>query len=123
MIPLTFRVSVILTILTTWYDSFYKFYSRALHKHIQPHRQDAIKSEAKIVCVEMREVYQAYRAGTKCDAKLIPCNCVCHRQKTPQHWCAKCRSVHDLKKKFDYRPVRYAACRMLYNDYHTKYYI
>lgn len=28
------------------------------------------------------------------------------RQKTPSQWCGKCRSVHDLKKKFDYRPVR-----------------
>ena len=54
----------------------------------------------------MRETYQTYRMGTKCDAKQVPCNCVCHRQKQPQHWCAKCRSVHDLKKKFDYRPVR-----------------
>ena len=43
---------------------------RALHKHIQPHRQEAIKSEARIVCVEMREVYQAYRQGIKCDAKV-----------------------------------------------------
>ena len=54
----------------------------------------------------MRETYQQYRIGQKCDAKLVPCNCNCHRQKTPNNWCGKCRSVHDLKKKFDYRPIR-----------------
>ena len=84
----------------------FTFITRAMHKYVNQMRQQTIREEAKIVCVEMRETYQQYRQGTKCDAKLVPCNCQCHKQKTPSNWCAKCRSVHDLKKKFDYRPVR-----------------
>ena len=45
--------------------------------------------------------------GKKCDAKECPCNCVCHNNPgRPSNWCGKCRSVHDLKKRFDYRAVR-----------------
>ena len=84
----------------------FTFLNRCLQKHVTQQRQAAIRGEATIICVEMREVYQAYRMGSKCDAKLVPCNCICHKQKTPNNWCGKCRSVHDLKKKFDYRPIR-----------------
>ena len=78
----------------------FTFITRAMHKYVNQMRQQTIKEEAKIVCVEMRETYQQYRQGTKCDAKLVPCNCQCHKQKTPSNWCAKCRSVHDLKVRF-----------------------
>lgn len=84
----------------------FAFLNRCVSKHVTQQRQAAIRGEATIICVEMREVYQQYRMGAKCDAKLVPCNCSCHRQKTPNNWCGKCRSVHDLKKKFDYRPIR-----------------
>ena len=92
----------------------FTFITKAMHKYVSQVRHQTIREEAKIVCVEMRETYQNYRQGAKCDAKLVPCNCQCHKQKTPSHWCAKCRSVHDLKKKFDYRPVR-AKVRELVN--------
>lgn len=80
------------------------FLNRFITKHIGAPRHAALRAEATIICVEMREAYQLYRMGMKCDAKLVPCNCVCHNR--PSNWCGKCRSVHDLKKKFDYRPVR-----------------
>lgn len=84
----------------------FTFLNRYLQKHITPQRQPAVRAEAQIICVDMRETYQIYRMGEKCDAKLVPCNCSCHRGERPSNWCGKCRSVHDLKKQFDYRIVR-----------------
>ena len=59
----------------------FSFLNRCLNKHVTAARHQAIRAETKVICVEMREVYQAYRMGTKCDAKLVPCNCTCHRKR------------------------------------------
>ncbi|CAK8695886.1 unnamed protein product [Clavelina lepadiformis] len=57
--------------------------------------------------VRIRETYITYRNGIPCEAYNVPCDCACHREaRHHSEICPQCKAVHDMKKRFNYEPVR-----------------
>nr|CAB3261731.1 uncharacterized protein LOC100177267 [Phallusia mammillata] len=64
--------------------------------------------------IKIREAYITYRTGIQCDFHQVPCDCNCHRDnKLKPEGCVNCKAVHDLRKRFNYDPVRQVIYALL----------
>nr|XP_039256847.1 uncharacterized protein LOC120333484 [Styela clava] len=70
--------------------------------------------------ITIRESYITYRAGTPCEYNAVPCNCSCHKLSRANEPCHQCKVVHDMKKKFNYEPVRETALGII-REIQSKY--